>query len=173
MTSGSAFSAANGARSAAVQRRSSNRSVDKLAHDGQSHTGVADLYTWVSGQIRAAPAVNAHMIKRILLSVARRSRRLGAAPAAADTVIVPGAEAQRMTALDRTVVWTTGKFPSQTLMQRSPDGTVGPVKGAPVAVYRSIDLGRDAQGPASSSRTSAARARATARRSPTTSPARA
>ena len=69
---------------------------------------------------------------------------VGAAPAAADTVIVPGAQAQRMTALDRTIVWTSGSFPSQTLMQRTPDGTVGPVKGAPVAVYRSIDLGRDA-----------------------------
>ena len=83
------------------------------------------------------------MIKRILLSMVAAAT-LGAAPAAADTVIVPGAEAQRMTALDRTVVWTAGKFPSQTLMRRSPDGTVGPVKGAPVAVYRSIDLGRDA-----------------------------
>lgn len=70
---------------------------------------------------------------------------LGAAPATADTVVVPGAEAQRMTALDGALVWTTGKFPSQTLMQRSPDGTVGLVAGAPVAVYRSLDLGRDAR----------------------------
>jgi hypothetical protein len=74
---------------------------------------------------------------------------LAAAPAAAqaaDVVVVPGAAAQRMTALDGTLVWSAGKFPNQTLMQRSPDGTVAPVKGAPTMTYRSIDLGHDGKG---------------------------
>jgi hypothetical protein len=62
---------------------------------------------------------------------------------AADTVVVPGAVPQRMTALDGTVVWVAGNYPHETLMRRGPDGTVAPVKGAPTAVYPSIDLGHD------------------------------
>lgn len=65
---------------------------------------------------------------------------------AADTVIVPGVQAPRITALDGTVVWVSGAFPNQMLMQRNPDGTVLPVTGAPTATYFSIDLGHDARG---------------------------
>ena len=60
--------------------------------------------------------------------------------------MVPGAVARQLTALDGTVVWLGGAFPNQTLMQRSPDGSVAPVKGAPKAAYRSIDLGHNASG---------------------------
>lgn len=85
------------------------------------------------------------MLKRSLISLLTLAA-LAATPAvasAADTVLVPGVEAQRMTALDGTLVWVSGAFPNQTLMQRSADGTVGPVAGAPTATYRSIDLGHD------------------------------
>jgi hypothetical protein len=88
------------------------------------------------------------MIKRsltFLLALAAIAAAPGAA-LAADTVAVPGADASRMTALDGTLVWTTGAFPNQTLMRRGPDGTVAPVTGAPVATYRSIDLGHDGSG---------------------------
>jgi hypothetical protein len=51
-----------------------------------------------------------------------------------------------MTALDGTIVWVSGAFPNQSLMQRGPDGVVGPVQGAPKAAYRSIDLGHDGNG---------------------------
>ncbi len=87
------------------------------------------------------------MLKRLLISsVLLAALAAPGAASAADTVVVPGAAAQRMTALDGTIVWTTGTFPSQTLMQRSPDGTVAPVKGATTATYRSIDLGHNAGG---------------------------
>lgn len=85
------------------------------------------------------------MNKPTLISVLTLAA-LAAAPAAAnaaDTVVVPGAVPQRMTALDGTVVWVAGSYPHETLMQRGPDGTVAPVTGAPTAVYPSIDLGRD------------------------------
>ncbi len=88
------------------------------------------------------------MLKRTLISLLTLGA-IAATPAtaaAADTVVVPGAEPTRMTALDGTLVWVSGRFPTQTLMQRGPDGTVAPVKGAPVATYRSIDLGHDGSG---------------------------
>lgn len=65
---------------------------------------------------------------------------------AADAVVVPGADASRMTALDGTLVWVSGRFPDQVLMQRNPDGSVAPVMGAPKASYLSLDLGRDSRG---------------------------
>lgn len=88
------------------------------------------------------------MIKRTLLLLSALAA-LGAAPSAAsaaDAVVVPGADARQMTALDGTVVWVAGKFPNHTLMQRHPDGTIAPVAGAPVANYPSIDLGHDGTG---------------------------
>jgi hypothetical protein len=51
-----------------------------------------------------------------------------------------------MTALDGTIVWVSGAFPNQSLMQRGPDGVVAPVQGAPTATYQSIDLGHDGNG---------------------------
>lgn len=89
-------------------------------------------------------------------SRSRRSRllvvtlvALGAAPAAAaaaDTLVVPGAAAQRMTALDGVVVWVAGSGSNGRLMRRTAAGTVSRVKGAPTGAYPSIDLGRDAAG---------------------------
>jgi len=71
---------------------------------------------------------------------------LFAAPSAAhaDTTVAPDPAAQSVTALDGTVVWVSGSFGSQTLMQRTAAGEVARVPGAPVAAaYRSVDLGRD------------------------------
>jgi hypothetical protein len=88
------------------------------------------------------------MLKRTLTCILTLAA-IAAAPTAAgaaDTVVVPGVDAPRMTALDGTVVWIAGRYPSQTLMQRSADGTVAAVAGAPAATYRSIDLGHDGSG---------------------------
>jgi hypothetical protein len=65
--------------------------------------------------------------------------------AAADTTVVPDAGARQVTALDGTIVWVTdAPGGGRQLMQRDGDGTIRPVKGAPVALlYRSVDLGRD------------------------------
>jgi len=71
-----------------------------------------------------------------------------AAPAVAhaDTTVAPDPAAQDVDALDGAVVWVTGRFGSQRLMQKTDAGVAG-VPGAPVAAaYRSIDLGRDARG---------------------------
>lgn len=89
------------------------------------------------------------MLKRTLIIVLASALALVAAPSAAraaDTLVVPGADASRMTALDGTIVWVSGRFPNQLLLQRNPDGTVAPVKGAPKATYFSLDLGRDSRG---------------------------
>ena len=69
------------------------------------------------------------------------------AVASAQEVVAPDPEAREATTLDGTLVWISGAAPGQTLMQRSRDGVVGPVKGAAEArFYRSPDLGRDASG---------------------------
>jgi hypothetical protein len=86
------------------------------------------------------------MIKRLLVTTAFLVSLATPGLAAADTVVVSGADARQLTALDGTVVWVAGSFPSQTLMQRGPDGTVAPVKGAPAARYPAIDLGHDGRG---------------------------
>lgn len=68
---------------------------------------------------------------------------LPATASAADTLVVPDPAAEQITALDGTVVWVSGRFGHQRLMQRSADGTIAPVKGAPASrSYRSVDLGR-------------------------------
>jgi len=70
-----------------------------------------------------------------------------AAAVAADTVVVADSAAQRLTALDGAIVWVTGEFGAQTLMQRAKDGTTSPVKGAPTAsTYNHVDLGLDREG---------------------------
>ena len=72
---------------------------------------------------------------------------LPASAAAQDTVVAADPDAQQVTALDGTLVWVSGRFGSQRLLQRTPDGTIAPVEGAPLSrSYRSIDLGRDADG---------------------------
>lgn len=66
-----------------------------------------------------------------------------ATASAADSLVVPDPAAQQITALDGTIVWVSGAFGHQKLMQRSADGTIAPVKGAPASrSYRSVDLGR-------------------------------
>jgi hypothetical protein len=68
-----------------------------------------------------------------------------AVASAADTLVAPDLAADEVTALDGTIVWVSGAFGNQTLMQRDADG-IAPVKGAPKArSYRSIDLGRDSK----------------------------
>jgi hypothetical protein len=70
-----------------------------------------------------------------------------ATAAAADALVVPDPAAQQITALDGTVAWVTGAFGHQSLMQRTPDGTVSKVRGTREArSYRSIDLGHDQDG---------------------------
>ncbi|HUR87352.1 MAG TPA: hypothetical protein VMY78_18635 [Solirubrobacteraceae bacterium] len=70
-----------------------------------------------------------------------------AAASAADVLVAPDTAAQQITALDGTVVWVSGRFGSQKLMQRTPDGVVSAVEGTRVArSYGSIDLGHDSDG---------------------------
>lgn len=72
---------------------------------------------------------------------------LPASAAARDTLVVADPAARQLSALDGTIVWVSGPFGSQRLLQRTPDGTIAPVRGAPPArAYRSIDLGRDRDG---------------------------
>jgi hypothetical protein len=71
---------------------------------------------------------------------------LPATASAADTLVVPDPAAQQITALDGTVVWVSGTFGHQKLMQRSADGTISAVQGAPESRnYRTVDLGRSRQ----------------------------
>lgn len=79
----------------------------------------------------------------LVLSVATLAAVPGTA-GAADTIVAPGAAALRMTALDGHVVWIASG--GRQLMQRGPDGAVGPVTGASAASYRSIDLGHSRAG---------------------------
>jgi len=66
-----------------------------------------------------------------------------ATASAADTLVAPDPAAQQFTALDGAVVWVSGTFGNQRLMQRTSNGTISAVKGAPVSrSYRAIDLGR-------------------------------
>ncbi len=68
---------------------------------------------------------------------------LPATASAADTLVAPDPAAQQITALDGTIVWVSGKFGHQKLMQRNALGVITPVRGAPESrSYRSIDLGR-------------------------------
>ena len=72
---------------------------------------------------------------------------LPAGAAAQGIVVAADPAAEQITALDGTIVWVSGRFGSQRLVQRTPDGTIAPVKGAPRSrSYRSIDLGRDSDG---------------------------
>ena len=65
---------------------------------------------------------------------------------AADTVVAPDPAAHQVSALDGTVVWVSGAYGDQVLMQRTPAGVIARVKDAPRAGYGSIDLGRDRKG---------------------------
>ena len=86
---------------------------------------------------------------RLLLTplVVAAALALPAVASAADVLVAPDPAAQQLTALDGTIVWVSGAFGHQKLMQRTPDGTVAPVKGTREArSYRSIDLGHDSDG---------------------------
>ncbi len=52
--------------------------------------------------------------------------------AAADTVVAPDPAAEQVTALGGTLVWVSGDFGEQKLMQRDSNGIAG-VQGAPAA----------------------------------------
>jgi hypothetical protein len=84
---------------------------------------------------------------RLTLLIAAACLALPAAASAQDTLVAPDPAATQMTALDGTIVWVSGAFGSQRLWQRTPAGTIAPVKGAPQSrSYRSIDLGKDSDG---------------------------
>lgn len=86
---------------------------------------------------------------RVLLTslLAAACLALPASASAQDALVAPDPAAQQITALDGTIVWVSGPFGSQRLMQRTPDGTIAPVEGAPLSrSYRSIDLGKDRDG---------------------------
>jgi len=87
------------------------------------------------------------MLKRTLLLAGAVAALAAPAAGAADTTIAPDAKASgTMTALDRTVVWVTGAYGSERLMQKTAAG-IAPVQGAlTVKSYPSIDLGHDAHG---------------------------
>lgn len=102
--------------------------------------------TRTDSDITTAPRSARRLGRRALLSGAVLATAALAAPAiasAADTVVAPDPLADQISALDGTVVWVSGTFGKQKLMQLTADG-IAPVKGAPQAKsYRSIDLGRD------------------------------
>jgi hypothetical protein len=88
---------------------------------------------------------DAPMHRFLLTSVlAATALALPVTAAAADTVVASDPAAQQLTALDGTIVWVSGTFGHQKLMQRTPDGVIAAVKGTREArSYRSIDLGHD------------------------------
>src|SRR4051794_6240446 len=85
---------------------------------------------------------------RVLLAAAAVLALAPAAAArAADTTVVADPAAEQVAALGGTLVWVSGKFGSQTLMQRLGDGSAAQVPGTPTArSYPSIDLGRNVEG---------------------------
>jgi len=83
----------------------------------------------------------------VAVAVAVAVAALPATAAAAVAVVIPDPAAQRLTALDGTIVWVSGAFGHQRLMQRTPGGTIATVKGTRESQsYRSIDLGHDSDG---------------------------
>lgn len=83
----------------------------------------------------------------LICLVAAAALAVPAGASAADTLVAPDTAAKQVTALDGTLVWVSGDFGHQKLMQRTPDGTVSAVRGAPESrSYPSIDLGRDSDG---------------------------
>lgn len=87
------------------------------------------------------------MLHRALIHLALVAALLApAGTAAADTVVAADPAAEQVTALGGTLVWVSGDFGEQRLMQRDRNG-IAEVRGAPAArSYRSIDLGRDRRG---------------------------
>jgi len=69
-----------------------------------------------------------------------------ATASAADTLVAADTAAKQVAALDGTLVWVTGDFGHQRLMQRTPGGTISAVEGAPEARSYAIDLGHSSDG---------------------------
>jgi hypothetical protein len=90
----------------------------------------------------------ASMHRLLLTSLAAAAAlALPATATAADSLVAADPAAQQITALDGTIVWVSGAFGHQRLIQRAPDGTIAPVRNAPESrSYRSIDLGHDRDG---------------------------
>ncbi len=87
------------------------------------------------------------MPRSLLTSLAAAVLLAVPATASAGTLVAPDPAAEQVTALDGTIVWVTGEFGRQRLMQRAPDGTISAVEGTREARdYRAIDLGRDSDG---------------------------
>lgn len=83
------------------------------------------------------------MPRTLLTCLLAAALALPATASAADTLVATDPVAQQITALDGTIVWVSGKFGHQKLMQRDAVGVISPVKGAPESrSYRAIDLGR-------------------------------
>jgi hypothetical protein len=86
-------------------------------------------------------------IRSILLLGALAAAAAAPSTAAAATTVAADPAAQQVTALDGTVVWVSGAFGDQVLMQHTADGATARVAGSPAArSYPSIDLGHDARG---------------------------
>jgi hypothetical protein len=86
------------------------------------------------------------MVLRSILTTFAVAAVIAPTAAAGDAVIAPDTAAKQVTALDGTVVWVSGEFGAQVLMQKTSAG-ITRVMGAPPAVsYTSVDLGRDRHG---------------------------
>jgi hypothetical protein len=82
----------------------------------------------------------------LLIALTAAAVPLGAGGASADTTVVADPTASQPTTLGGTLVWVSSSAGGQVLMQRTPAG-IARVPGAPrAAFYRSVDLGRDADG---------------------------
>ena len=101
---------------------------------------------WLAGRRPIADDGDMHRL-HLLIVLLGACLALPASASAQDRLVAPDPDAQQITALDGTIVWVSGRFGSQRLLQRTPHGTISPVEGAPVSrLYRSIDLGRDSDG---------------------------
>jgi hypothetical protein len=96
----------------------------------------------------AASAEDVFMHRSLLISLlAAALLALPATASAADPLVAADPAAEQVTALGGTIVWITGEFGHQRLMQRTPDGTISAVEGTREARdYRGVDLGRDSDG---------------------------
>jgi hypothetical protein len=84
---------------------------------------------------------------RVLVTALLAAAALALPATASAGLVAADHAAQQLTALDGTIVWVSGAFGHQKLMQRTADGLVAPVKGTREArSYRSIDLGHDSDG---------------------------
>ncbi|MDQ3722362.1 MAG: hypothetical protein M3376_04695 [Actinomycetota bacterium] len=87
------------------------------------------------------------MLRSLLTSLVAAAVLAFPATSFAARLVAPDPTAEQVTALDGTIVWVTGEFGHQRLVQRAPDGTISAVTGTRQARdYRAVDLGRDSDG---------------------------